>query len=183
MGISRIAALAIVLVAVACGNDAEPTRPAISPIPENLDEFGIVSPAFEEGGPIPDTYTRNGENVSPPVQWSAVPDGTVELVLTLLDPDAPEGVFTHWTVYGIDPTIPGFPEGSIPEGTLEGTNDFGELGYGGPCPPEGETHRYVFTLATMAEPSGLAPGASPREVDDALAPATSTTTLTGVYPG
>ena len=179
---ARIAVLALVLLAVACGNEPG-ARPVISPIPENLDEFGLVSPAFDEGGPIPDTYTCNGENVSPPIQWAGVPDGAVELVLTLLDPDAPAGVFTHWTVYGIDPATTGFPGGAVPEGTSQGLNDFGEIGYRGPCPPEGESHRYVFTLATLAEPSGLEPGASPREVDIALAPATSTTTLTGVYPG
>ena len=179
--IARLAATMLFLASAAC-SDKEPAT-GISPIPQNLGDFEMTSPAFEEGGPIPETYSCDGEDLSPPLEWQGVPTGTMELLLTLLDPDAPSGVFTHWTVFSIDAASGGAPEGEVPEGSLEGTNDFGEASYGGPCPPEGETHRYVFTLAALPKPSGLVAGASPADVDAILRQAVATTTLTGSYPG
>jgi hypothetical protein len=176
----RGAFLAFLLFA-ACGGD-EPSS-VVSPIPANLHEFDLTSPAFEEGGPIPEEYSCDGEDVSPPLEWAGVPEGTVELLLTLLDPDVPSGVFTHWTVFSIDPSSPGIPEGGVPEGAVQGLNGFGDAGYGGPCPPPGPAHRYVFTLAALDEPSGLPPGATPSAVDASLQQAVATTTLTGSYPG
>jgi hypothetical protein len=176
----RAAAIALLLLA-ACSDDTP--QPRISPIPSNLGDFELSSPAFAEGEPIPEIYSCNGENVSPPLEWTGVPDGAAELMLTMLDPDAPSGVFTHWTVYAIDPSSQGTPEGSVPEGALQGTNDTGADTYAGPCPPSDESHRYVFTLAALAEPSGLDPGAAPGEVDAVLVSAVATTTLTGEYPG
>jgi phosphatidylethanolamine-binding protein (PEBP) family uncharacterized protein len=85
-------------------------------------------------------------------------------------------------VFSIDPSSTGSPEGARPEGASEGTNDFGEVGYGGPCPPDGESHRYIFTLGALPKPSGLEAGASPSEVDAILQRAVATTTLTGSYP-
>jgi Raf kinase inhibitor-like YbhB/YbcL family protein len=175
----RVAAILVLLLTGACAED----EPAIPPIPSNLSEFGLSSPAFEEGGAIPVAYSCDGEDISPPLEWTGVPEGTVELMLTLLDPDTESGVFTHWTVYSIDPSSTGSPEGGIPEGALEGLTDFGETGYGGPCPPEGPPHRYVFTLAALGDPSLLEGGAAPGDVDAALQTAVTTTTLTGVYPG
>jgi Raf kinase inhibitor-like YbhB/YbcL family protein len=176
----RLAA-ALFLVLAACSSEEPPVVPAI---PSNLGEFGLTSSAFEEGGAIPEVYTCDGEDISPPLEWTGVPDGTQELMLTLLDPDAPAGVYTHWTMYSIDPSSTGSPEGGIPEGALEGLNDPGETGYTGPCPPEGPAHRYVFTLAALREASALEGGAAPTDVDEALQQkALTTTTLTGVYPG
>jgi len=131
---------------------------------------------------IPAEFTCEGEGVSPPFEWSGVPDGSSELILTLLDPDAPDGVFTHWTVYAIPPDVVGLSEGTPPADAAEGVNDFGEIGYGGPCPPDGEPHRYIVTLAALGEPSGLEPGADPAAVDAVLQGAVATTTLTGQYP-
>ena len=170
--------------AVSCvgGDPQESSVPSVSPIPDNLDRFAVTSPAFEEGGPIPREFTCDGEGVSPPLEWSGVPEGTVELILTLLDPDAPAGVFTHWTVYAISPEAAGSPRGGAPEGAAEGLNDFDEVGYGGPCPPEGKPHRYIFTLAALAEPSALFPAEAPAAVDRVLHRAVATTTLTGRYP-
>lgn len=178
---TRSGLLLAALLLAACGGE-EPS-PGISPLAPNLHQFELGSPAFEEGAPIPQTYSCDGEDVSPPLEWSGVPEGAAELVLTLLDPDAPDGVFTHWTVFAIDPSSTGAPEGAAPEGSLEGSNDVGETGYAGPCPPEGESHRYVFTLAALPEASGLAEGASPADVDAAVHDAFATTTLTGSYPG
>ncbi len=182
--LARIAAVAVLIAAASCGeNDPSEGTARISPIPSDLDAFDLSSPAFEEGAAIPETYSCEGEDISPPLEWSGVPEGTAELILTLQDPDAPSGVFTHWTVFAIDPAAAGFPEGGIPEGALEGTNEFGEAGYGGPCPPPGPAHRYIFTLAARSEPSGLDPGAPRSAVDAALHEAIATTTMTGIYPG
>jgi Raf kinase inhibitor-like YbhB/YbcL family protein len=178
--IARLAAASLLLAAVACNGD-EPSD-LVSPIPADLNEFDISSPAFVDGAPIPPVFTCDGADVSPPLEWSGVPDGTVELMLTLLDPDTPSGVFTHWTVFLIDPASSGSPQGSVPEGALQGTNDFGDAAYGGPCPPRGPAHTYVFTLVALAEPSELTEGAPPSAVDATLEGAVATTTLTGSYP-
>ncbi len=183
--LARVAAAASLFAAASCGGNgpAESTSPSISPIPADLDRFAVTSPAFEEGGPIPEQFTCDGEGSPPPLEWSGVPEGSAELILTLLDPDAPQGVFTHWTVYAISPDAEGLPQGRAPATAAEGINDFGDVGYGGPCPPEGESHRYIFTLAALAEPSGLFPGEAPAAVDRVLQRAVATTTLTGRYPG
>ena len=179
----RRALAALLLSSVACASGGEGPRPSISPIPSDLDAFGLSSPAFPDAGPIPDEFTCHGEDTSPALEWTGVPEGAVELLLTVNDPDAPSGVFTHWTVFAIDPAVDGVPAGAIPRGALEGTNDFGDVGYAGPCPPQGESHRYFFTLAALSTASGLQPGASPSEVDAAVGGATATTTMTGSYPG
>jgi Raf kinase inhibitor-like YbhB/YbcL family protein len=129
----------------------------------------LTSPAFEDGGTIPEKHTRLGGNVSPALAWSGVPADAAELVLTLQDPDAPSGTFTHWVLAGIDPDLDGLDEGDVPDGTVEGGNDFGEEGYDGPQPPVGDPpHRYVFTLLALAEESGLGPGAASDDVDAAV---------------
>jgi Raf kinase inhibitor-like YbhB/YbcL family protein len=177
----RSLAMTALLAALASCGEAE--GPAGPPIPQDLDEFELTSPAFEEGGSIPEEFSCDGADISPPLEWAGVPEGTVELLLTTTDPDAPNGVFTHWTVYAIDPAAGSFPEDGVPQGALQGLNDFRQPGYRGPCPPPGPAHRYVFTLAALDEPSGLEAGASPEAVDAVLQKAFATTTLTGMYPG
>jgi Raf kinase inhibitor-like YbhB/YbcL family protein len=121
----------------------------------------VSSRAFEDGGTIPERCSRLGGNVSPPLSWSDVPVGTTELALVVQDPDAPSGTFTHWIVAGLTPDLAGLEEGHVPDGAVEGVNDFGEQGYGGPQPPAGDRpHRYVFTLVALEAESGLALGAS-----------------------
>jgi len=104
------------------------------------------SPAFKQNGHIPSKYTCEGEDVSPPLAWSGVPDGAKGLVLIIDDPDAPDPkapkmVWVHWVVYNIPPDIKNLPENAgkagLPQGTLLGLNDFKQTGYGGPCPPIG----------------------------------------------
>jgi Raf kinase inhibitor-like YbhB/YbcL family protein len=179
----KLAGAVLLLTTVACGGGEQSGNTPVSPIPSNLAGFALSSPAFAEGEPIPAEFTCDGADTSPPIQWTGVPDGAVELILTLQDPDAPSGVFTHWTVFGIDPATEGFPSGGVVSGALQGTNEFGDAGYGGPCPPEGESHRYFFTLAALSAASGLEAGASSSEVDAAVQGATATTTLVGTYPG
>jgi Raf kinase inhibitor-like YbhB/YbcL family protein len=129
----------------------------------------LTSPAFDDGGTIPEKHTRLGGNVSPPLAWAGVPADTAELVLTAQDPDAPSGTFTHWILSRIDPDLDGLEEGEVPDGAVEGSNDFGEDGYDGPQPPAGDPpHRYVFTLIAFGEESGLGPSAGSDDVDAAV---------------
>lgn len=98
---------------------------------------------------IPSEYTCDGDDVSPEISWSGLPDGTESLALTVIDHDAPMGDFVHWLVYDIDPKAKSIPKaGPLPIGAKEVQNDFGKKTYGGPCPPQG-THRYFFTLYAL----------------------------------
>ncbi len=144
--------------------EEEETPPTPTPAPP----LGISSSAFEPDGEIPVQYSCQGANLSPPLEWAGVPDGTQSLALTVDDADSDPPGFVHWVVYGIPPSSTGLPEGlaaeaTLPDGTLQGTNSFalyvdeGEtfpggapinlVGYDGPCP--GDTHRYVFTLYAL----------------------------------
>ena len=108
----------------------------------------LASPAFGNNQSIPAKFTCTGQNVSPPLQWNGVPATAKTLELTVDDPDAPGGHFTHWQLAEIPATTTAIPEGE--HVGAEGTNGFGNQGYGGPCPPSGE-HRYVFTLKALDE--------------------------------
>jgi Raf kinase inhibitor-like YbhB/YbcL family protein len=112
--------------------------------------FEVKSSAFSEGDTVPVQFTCDGDNVSPPLSWSGVPEGATELRVSVTDPDAPSGTFTHWLVTGIDPSSTDVGQGMVPAGGTEQTNSFGETGYGGPCPPRGKgPHRYVFTVQAL----------------------------------
>ena len=119
----------------------------------------VSSPAFEAGGAIPRKYTGEGEDVSPPLEWSGLPEGTREVVLICDDRDAPmPEPFVHWIVYNIPANSIGFPEGST-ERALEGRNSFGRMGYGGPMPPEGHgTHHYYFKIYALGAQLDATPG-------------------------
>jgi Raf kinase inhibitor-like YbhB/YbcL family protein len=124
----------------------------------------LTSTAFDEGGMIPAEYTCDGQNISPPLAWSGVPEGAKTLALIADDPDAPRGTWVHWVVYQIPATEKGLPENVPPRETLDngaraGTNDFKKLGYGGPCPPSG-THRYFFKLYALDATLDLSSGAT-----------------------
>jgi Raf kinase inhibitor-like YbhB/YbcL family protein len=118
--------------------------------------FALTSSAFSAGKSIPHRHTCDGDDLSPPLAWSDLPEGTRSLALIMDDPDAPGGTFTHWLAWGIDPGAGGLGEGEAPPG--EGKNDFGSTGYGGPCPPRGHgPHRYFFRLyALEGRPEGEA---------------------------
>ena len=111
--------------------------------------FNLTSPAFGAGAEIPRKYTCDGEDVSPPLEWTGAPDDTAALALIVDDPDARGWI--HWVIFDID----GAPSGELaeglstsPEAPAQGQNDFGRIGWGGPCPPSG-THRYRFTLYAL----------------------------------
>ncbi|WAL68198.1 YbhB/YbcL family Raf kinase inhibitor-like protein [Amycolatopsis cynarae] len=130
----------------------------------------LRSSAFSDGTLIPERHSHGRGNHSPALEWLAVPGGAAELVLVCEDPDAPGGTFTHWVVTGIPTETSGVEEdGSIP-GALEGRNDFGEHGWGGPWPPAGdEPHRYFFRLHAVDRPLGLGEDATGGQVRAALA--------------
>jgi len=149
--------------------------------------FKLTSPAFEEGGYIPRKYTCEGDDVSPPLSWEDYPSETKSFVLIVEDPDAPRGVFTHWIAYNIPADVNMLEEGverveKLPSGIMQGVNDFGRIGYGGPCPPPGKPHRYVFKLYALDVVLDLEPGASKDEVLKAMSGhILAEATLTGLY--
>ena len=115
----------------------------------------LNSPAFVPHGEIPVRHTCEGEDLAPPLRWTAVPAGTASLALIVDDPDAPDPaaplrIWVHWVLYDIPPAASGLPEGGapLPPGSREGLNDWGRTGYGGPCPPIGR-HRYFFRLYAL----------------------------------
>jgi Raf kinase inhibitor-like YbhB/YbcL family protein len=116
----------------------------------------LTSPAFPPGGAIPAEYTCSGADISPPLTWSGVPAGAKSLVLVVEDPDAPSGTFHHWAAFDIPAASHGLAAGysaSRPTGGLhQARNDFGGLGYGGPCPPPGPAHHYQFHLLAISRP-------------------------------
>jgi Raf kinase inhibitor-like YbhB/YbcL family protein len=117
----------------------------------------ISSPAFPPNGAIPSRYTCEGAGLSPPLTWSGVPEGARSLALVVEDPDAPSGVFCHWSAFDVPPDRPGLAEGygagRPGDGFREGVNDYGKPGYGPPCPPPGHgPHHYHFRLLALREP-------------------------------
>jgi Raf kinase inhibitor-like YbhB/YbcL family protein len=126
----------------------------------------ITSSAFQQGGNIPSKFSCDGANTSPPLQISDVPSEAKSLLLIVDDPDAPSGLFTHWVVWNISSKTTTISEGSTPKG-VQGTNDFGKSGYGGPCPPSG-THRYYFKIFALDRELDLPFGAKRGQLDVAM---------------
>ena len=134
--------------------------------------FILLSTAFKDEEEIPRKYICDGEDLSPPLKWSGAPPETKSYVLIVYDPDAPKGIFYHWLLYNIPPDLTSLPEG-VPKGGetpygLQGINDFGALGYGGPCPPPGSTHHYVFILLALDTKLGIKAGATINDLLKAL---------------
>jgi len=133
----------------------------------------LISPAFKDGGTIPSKYTCDGDDVSPPLEWSNVPEDTKSLALICDDPDAPMGTWVHWVLYGLPADTTSLPEGvpmneAIEGVALQGTNDFKRIGYGGPCPPPGKPHRYFFKLYALDTELDLKPGAKKKDLEKAM---------------
>jgi len=112
----------------------------------------LVSNAFADGAAIPRRFTCDGENLSPPLQWSGVPEGSQSFVLLCDDPDAPAGTWHHWAVYDIPPAITEFAVNAAQNTRMkQAVNDFRKVGYGGPCPPHGHgPHHYHFRLLALS---------------------------------
>jgi Raf kinase inhibitor-like YbhB/YbcL family protein len=124
----------------------------------------IKSPVFQDGTPIPEKYTCDGLDVSPPLEWTDVPEGTKTLAIVCDDPDAPMKTWLHWIIFNIPGDVDRLPENVPPEKELEngakqGMNDFHKIGYGGPCPPSG-SHRCFFKIYALDTILDLPAGAS-----------------------
>ena len=134
---------------------------------KKIGKMKIYSPAFNNNGYIPKKYTCDGIDISPPLNFSGIPNGTVSLALVMKDPDAPHGTFIHWLIWNIPPDATGFLEGeNIPY--PEGRNGFNIIGYGGPCPPKGSTHHYFFILYALDTTIDLNEGANVEELEKAM---------------
>jgi hypothetical protein len=134
--------------------------------------MNLKSTAFTANGMIPSLYTCDGQDISPDLSWDAPPTGTQSLALIVDDPDAPGQIFVHWVLYDLPPEIHQLPKGLPAEPTLsaggvQGKNDFGNLGYGGPCPPSG-IHRYFFRLYALDRELELKSGATKAQLEAAM---------------
>jgi len=140
----------------------------------------ITSSAFKEGGMIPAKYTCDGQNISPPLKWEQVPQGTARLsspksksfALICDDPDAPLGTWVHWVMWNIPTEANGLPESILPakellDGSKQGINSSRKQGYSGPCPPGG-THRYYFKIYALDEKLNLPPASAKQDLLDAM---------------
>lgn len=131
--------------------------------------LSVSSAAFGEGEVIPAKYTCQGQDVSPPLTWSEPPAGTQSLALIVDDLDAPGGVFNHWVIFNIAADSRELPEAvpaqaELPSGALQGKNDFGRMGYAGPCPPSGRPHWYQFTVYALDSSLDLTAGVAKTQV-------------------
>lgn len=142
-----------------CGDD-----PVGEPAAGRPDTIQVSSEAIEPGGVIPVRFTCDGVEVSPPLSWSGIPDGSASLALVVDDPDAPGGTFVHWVLVDIPVDVGSVSQGQVPLGAVQGKNSSGGSSYFGPCPPSG-THHYRFTVFALSAPTGLQDGAG---LDDAL---------------
>jgi len=135
-------------------------------------EIKLTSPAFEEGGMIPEKHTCDGMDISPALAWTSGPEGTKTFALICDDPDAPMGTWVHWVLFNLPANVNELPEVIPPERELEsgakqGMSDFHKIGYGGPCPPGG-THRYFFKIYALDTEVDLEAGATKPDLLEAM---------------
>jgi len=133
----------------------------------------LASPAFTEGKPIPAKYTCDAEDLSPPLKWEGLPEGTRSIAIICDDPDAPMRTWVHWVIYDIPASVTELPEGVpktevLPNGAKQGVTDFKRTGYGGPCPPPGKPHRYFFKIYALDAQLNLEPRANKKDVLSAM---------------
>jgi Raf kinase inhibitor-like YbhB/YbcL family protein len=155
-------ALLATLVLAGCGGAGQASQ---GTAPVTNDAIALTSPAFRDGGMMPKRFTCDGRQVSPPLRWSGVPPSAKQLLLTMEDPDAPNGTFVHWIVARLPAATRGFAQGRVPAGAVQLQQSFGERRYGGPCPPEDDPpHHYVLTLYALDHKLALADTDSPDEI-------------------
>ncbi|HUU14887.1 MAG TPA: YbhB/YbcL family Raf kinase inhibitor-like protein [Terriglobia bacterium] len=147
--------------------------PALAANGDAAMEFKLASPAFQSDGMIPGKFTCDGADVSPALAWSDPPSGTQSFALIMDDPDAPGRTWVHWVLYDLPAEARELPEGvpkqsKLASGAHQGNNDFPKIGYGGPCPPHGPAHRYFFKLYALDAKTGLKPGATKAELENAM---------------
>jgi Raf kinase inhibitor-like YbhB/YbcL family protein len=186
------------IILCACSTTPQPAKPAAaatSPAPPAVPEVSrasvamtISSPVFQDGAKIPVKYTCKGQSISPPLQWANTPQGARSYALIMEDPDTSRGTLTHWIVFNISPDFNGLPEGVLvqmdnPTTYSQGNNSFGKTGYDGPCPPAGQSHRYIFSLYALDNVlSQLKAGASKSDLLEATqGHILASTQLTGIF--
>lgn len=157
-------ALVILLIVLSSG--------CIAKEEQNIEKISISVDGFNEGDMIPDKFTCEGKDVSPPISWTGIPAGTKSIALIMDDPDAPGGIFVHWVLYNLPADTLTLPENMPPnktlsDGIIQGMTDFGRTGYGGPCPPPGKPHRYYFKVYALDRKIDL-PMASKSQVESAM---------------
>jgi Raf kinase inhibitor-like YbhB/YbcL family protein len=136
--------------------------------------MAISSGSFPSGGYIPKQFTCDGGDISPELSWTNPPPGAQSFALIAEDPDAPAGTWTHWLIFDLPPSARSLPEGvgqmidKLPDGGRQGANDFGKIGYGGPCPPPGKPHRYFFKLYAVDRKLDLEPSSTRARFDQAI---------------
>jgi len=165
VGFVCVAVVALAIASTGCAIDVEDDG-------EDVVAISLTSTAFRDGEDIPPAYTCDGSDVSPELAWGAPPDGTMSLALICDDPDAPRR-FTHWVLFNMPADMEGLAKGvpvsgELEAGAVQGTNDFGDIGYGGPCPPVGPPHHYYFALYALDVSMDLSPGASKKQLLDAM---------------
>jgi hypothetical protein len=136
----------------------------------------LTSPAFRDGERVPKRYTGEGQDLSPPLEWSDPPEGAKALAVICDDPDAPRGTWDHWLLWNLPPTLRKLPEGAPARerladlgGAVQGNNSWPKIGYGGPMPPPGHgTHHYHFVLYALDAGLDLAPGANKAALQKAM---------------
>jgi Raf kinase inhibitor-like YbhB/YbcL family protein len=163
-----------------CGKNPPAAQSAASTVraPEEstmttITTIQMSSSAFAQGATIPQMHTCDGKDASPPLAWGLGPEGTRTWALLVEDPDAPAKTWVHWVLFNLPASVnalsPGLPgSGDLENGARQGRNDFGKLGYGGPCPPPGGPHRYYFRLYALDAALQLAPGATRDAVSQAM---------------
>jgi Raf kinase inhibitor-like YbhB/YbcL family protein len=135
-------------------------------------ELTVLSAAFLMGSTIPADYTCN-RGISPPLEWSAAPAGTQSIAVLCDDPDAPSGDFVHWVLFNLPPDTtqlaPGVPrDATLPNGAIQGVNDYQEVGYNGPCPPRGQKHRYYYKVFALDTNLNLKSSAQKKDLMKAM---------------
>jgi Raf kinase inhibitor-like YbhB/YbcL family protein len=173
--IVKLLVIALTLgLALACG--AKKNEKDNAGKDKNMRTFKIKSPAFADGDTMPVKFTCDGDDVSPKLEWSGVPDGAKSLALICDDPDAPMGTWVHWVMFNLPPEMTKINEKYAPsrgisennDGIIDGINDFRCPGYNGPCPPKGPAHRYFFKLYALDTVLNLKTGASKTDVEKAM---------------
>ncbi len=173
-----ISILTLVMIRCAPSQTLTPTSlsPDVTSPPPEESQFELTSGAFQANHPIPIRYSCHGENLSPHLSWIQPPGGTQSFVLVMDDPDAVEVagfVWDHWLLFNIPADVNALAEGvskdsELTDGSRHGKTSFKRLGYGGPCPPSGQTHGYVFTLYALDTTLELDSGASKEEIFEAM---------------
>jgi Raf kinase inhibitor-like YbhB/YbcL family protein len=165
-GVTRAAAAALVCLCVLAAQAAAEEGVRVK-------GMAISSTDFSAGGSIPRDFTADGKDTSPALSWENAPEGTRCFALICEDPDAPVGNWVHWVIYDIPATARGLPRGvqgakTLADGSAQGKNDFGRIGYGGPAPPRGKPHRYFFRLYALSEKTGIPAGAVKKDLMKAI---------------